>query len=367
MWHPRSERERGQGLPEGTAFFRRILAPAIMALLGPALLFMMGCGKPRPVLSLYTWSDYIKPDLIRRFEREQGCRVVVDTFESNEAMYAKLKAGASGYDVLTPTSYMVSLMFEQGMLLGLDRKLIPNMSHVDPDFLKITVDKTMDHSVPYMLVWSGIAYLEGRVKDVRPTWGMFDRADLKGRMTMFNDMRESIGAALKLLGYSINTVDPKELEAAEAVLLRWKKNLAKFDNEQYKIGLASGEFLLVHAWNGDIFQVRKENPDVRFFIPEEGTIISCDDLVIAKGTKQSALAHAFINFLHDPAVAAENTDFIYYLCPNKDAYPLLAPEIRTNTGIFVKPEIMAKSEIIANLKDATALYVKVWDRVKSAN
>ncbi len=340
---------------------------ATLAVCAVVVLAVCGCGGSRPVLSVYTWSDYIKPSLIRRFEQEQGCRVVIDTFESNEAMYAKLKAGATGYDVLTPTSYMVSLMFDQDMLMRLDRSRLPNLRHVDPEFLKIAFDKTMDHSVPYMLVWSGIAYLEGRVKDVKPTWNMFDRTDLRGRMTMFNDMRESIGAALKSLGYSINTRSEKELGEAEAVLLRWKKNLAKFDNEQYKLGLASGEFLLVHAWNGDVFQVRKENPDVRFFIPEEGTIISCDDLVITKGSKQAALAHAFINFLHDPAVAAENTNFIYYLCPNKDAYPLLAPEIRTNPGIFVKPEIMAKSEIIANMKEANALYIKVWDRVKAAN
>jgi len=363
--------ETGERLIPGTTApsprARQIPARAVLVLMALSLLLVCGCGKSRPVLSVYTWSDYIKPELIRRFERENGCRVVIDTFESNEAMYAKLKAGATGYDILTPTSYMVSLMFDQGMLLALDRNRLSNLSHVDPEFLKITVDKTMDHSVPYMLVWSGIAYLEGRVKDVKPTWNMFDRTDLKGRMTMFNDMRESIGAALKSLGYSINTVNQKELQEAEAVLLRWKKNLAKFDNEQYKLGLASGEFLLVHAWNGDVFQVRKENPDVRFFIPEEGTIISCDDLVIPKSARQVALAYAFINFLHDPKVAAENTNFIDYLCPNKDAYPLLAPEIRNNTGIFVKPEIMAKSEIIANIGGANALYVKVWDRVKSAD
>jgi spermidine/putrescine transport system substrate-binding protein len=346
---------------------RIIPARVVLSLFAISLLWLAGCGKSRPVLSVYTWSDYIKPELVRRFERENDCRVVIDTFESNEAMYAKLKAGATGYDVLTPTSYMVSLMFDQDMLLRLDRTRLPNISHVDPDFLKITVDKTMDHSVPYMLVWSGIAYLAGRVKDVRLSWGMFDRTDLKGRMTMFNDMRESIGAALKFLGHSINTRDEKELREAEAVLLRWKKNLAKFDNEQYKLGLASGEFLLVHAWNGDVFQVRKENPDVRFFIPDEGTIISCDDLVIPKSSRQVALAHAFINFLHDPKVAAENTNFIYYLCPNKDAYPLLAPEIRGNPGIFVKAEVIARSEIIANLGDVNALYIKVWDRVKAAD
>jgi spermidine/putrescine transport system substrate-binding protein len=344
-----------------------IARAAAAAVLCSALFALIGCGKANPTLSVYTWSDYIKPDLVRRFEREHACRVVLDTFESNEAMYAKLKAGASGYDLLTPSSYMVSLMYGQGMLRRLDHGLLPNLAHVDPEYLKMAVDGEMGHSVPYMLVVSGIAYLEGRVKDVVPSWRMFGRTDLAGRMTMFNDMRETIGAALKTLGYSINTTSQGELAEAEGLLLEWKKNIAKFDNEQYKIGLASGEFLLVHAWNGDVFQVRRENPDVRFFVPEEGTIISCDDLVIPADARQVALAHAFINFLHDPAVAAENTRFIYYLCPNKDSYPLLPPEIRDNPGIFIRPDLWQKSEMIADIGAANALYIKVWDRLKSAN
>jgi len=281
-------------------------------------------------------------------------------------MYAKLRAGASGYDLLTPSSYMVSLMHAQGMLRRIDQGLIPNLVHVDPDCLEMAIDKAMDHSVPYMITNTGIAYLGGRVKDVIPSWRMFGRTDLRGRMTMFNDMRETIGAALKSLGYSINTTSEGELAEAETLLLEWKKNLAKFDNEQYKIGLASGEFLLVHAWNGDVFQVRKENPDVRFFVPEEGTIISCDDLVIPADAREAALAHAFIDFLHDPAVAAENTAFIYYLCPNKDSYALLPADIRNNPGIFLAPAVRAKSEMIADIGAANALYIKVWDRLKAA-
>jgi len=348
----------------------RISRSAAAALLVPALVAVLiaqtGCGKAKPVLSVYTWSDYIKPELVRRFEREHACRVVLDTFESNEAMYAKLKAGASGYDLLTPSSYMVSLMHNQGLVRTLDRSLLPNLVHVDPDYLEIAADAEMDHSVPYMITNTGIAYLEGRVKDVVPSWRMFGRTDLRGRMTMFNDMRETIGAALKCLGHSLNSTSEAELAEAETLLLEWKKNLAKFENEQYKIGLASGEFLLVHAYNGDIFQVRKENPDVRFFVPEEGTIISCDDLAIPTAAREVALAHAFINFLHEPAVAAENTEFIYYLCPNKDSYPMLSPEIRDNPGIFLKPEIQARSEMIADIGAANALYIKVWDRLKSS-
>ncbi len=344
------------------------IAAAATALAGllAALFASAACGRPKPVLGLYTWSDYIKPGLVRRFEREHGCRVVVDTFESNEAMYAKLKAGASGYDLLTPSSYMVSLMQAQGMLRPLDHALLPNLVHVDPDYLALAVDRTMDHSVPYMLVVSGIAYLEGRVEDVVPSWRMFGRKDLAGRMTMFNDMRETIGAALKALGHSINTTSEAELAEAEALLVEWKRNIAKFENEQYKIGLASGEFLLVHAWNGDVLQVRQENPDVRFFVPEEGTIISCDDLVIPAGAREPALAHAFIDFLHDPVVAAENTAAIWYLCPNKDSYPLLPEAIRDDPAIFIDPGIRARSEVIADIGAANALYVKVWDRLKSA-
>ncbi len=340
-----------------------ILLPGILVTL--AILCLAACGRTGPVLSVYTWADYIKPDLVKRFEEEHGCRVVIDTFESNEAMYAKLRAGATGYDVLTPTSYMVDVMRSQGMLLDLDPEYLPNLVHVDPEFLKFAIDKTMAYSVPYMQVVSGVAYLEGRVDAVRPTWAVFDRADLKGRMTMFNDMRETIGAALKFLGHSINTTDPGELEQALEVLLRWKRNLAKYDSEQYKNGLASGEFLLVHAWNGDILQVEKEVPEVRFVVPAEGTIVGFDDLVIPRGAVNVDLAHAFINFLHEPEVAAANTEFIRYLCPNKASYPYLGPAIRDNPAIFVAPETLAKSETIANLGEANALYVGIWDRLKT--
>jgi len=335
--------------------------------LGAAFFFTAGCGGGGgPVLRVYTWSDYIKPELVRRFEREHGCRVALDTFESNEAMYAKLKAGAGGYDLLTPSSYMVSLMHGQGMLMTLDHALLPNLAHVDPDYLARAVDGAMDHSVPYMLVVTGIAYLEGRVRDMTPSWTMFGRADLRGRMTMLNDMRETVGAALKALGYSINTTNGDELREAERLLIEWKPNLAKLENEQYKIGLASGEFLLVHGWNGDVFQVAQENPEVRFVVPEEGTIISCDDLVVPAGSAQAGLAHAFINFLHEPRVAAENTEFIHYLCPNRTSYDLLGPETRGNPSIFLDPEVWARSEVIADIGAANALYVKVWDRLKSA-
>jgi spermidine/putrescine transport system substrate-binding protein len=341
---------------------------ALGAAITAAGILSVQCGggkKAVPVLHVYTWSDYIKPELVDRFEIEHNCQVVLDTFDSNEAMYAKLKAGATGYDIITPSSYMVSLMHGQGMLLPLDHGLLPNLRHVDPDYLGIAIDKKMDYSAPYMLTNTGIAYLKSKVKNFEPTWGMFGRADLKGRMVMLNDMRETIGAALKFLGYSLNSTDAGELAKARDMILAWKKNLAKFENEQYKNGIASGEFLLVHGYSGDILQVQAENEDIAFAMPREGGAISCDDLVIAKSAQEVKLAHAFINFLHDPAVAAENTEFTQFLCPNNDSYGLLGKSIRNNPGVFLAPEIKAKCEVLADVGEKNTLYVKVWDEIKN--
>lgn len=338
----------------------------VVLLVAAAVAGLVSCKASKPVLHVYTWADYIKPELITRFEQEKGCQVVIDTFDSNEAMYAKLKAGATGYDVIFPSSYMVRLMFDQGMLQAINRNLVPNLKNIDADYLKIAMDKEMHHSVPYMLTTSGLGYLGSKVENVEASWSMLERTDLKGRMTMLNDMRETLGAALKSLGFSLNTRDERELAAARDVLIRWKRNLAKFENEQYKTGLASGEFLLVHGYSGDIFQVQEENEDIIFVVPKEGTSISCDDMVVPKDAANVELAHAFINFIHDPEVAAENTDFIQYLCPNSASYRFLSEEVLNNPAVFLPEEIREKCEVIEDLGADNAKYTKVWDEMKAA-
>jgi len=261
---------------------------------------------------------------------------------------------------------MVSVLFSQGLLQPLDAARIPNRKHVDPEYLSIALDPQMHHSVPYMLVKTGLAYRKSKVKDPVASWTMLDRADLKGRITLLNDMRETIGAGLKSLGYSLNTTDEKQLAEAREVVIHWKRNAAKFENEQYKSGIASGEFLLVQGYSGDILQVQAENQDVAFMIPQEGTSIACDDLVIPSSAKEVALAHAFIDFLHDPEVAAENTSFLSYLCPNRASYEKLGTEIRGNPAIFVDAAVRARSEVVRDLGADNAKYVKVWDEIKAA-
>lgn len=316
-------------------------------------------------LHVYTWADYVSPDVIAKFEKANDCQVVIDTFDSNETMYAKLKAGATGYDVIFPTSYMILVMEQEGILQELDPARIPNLKNIDPEVLSKVHDRAMKRSVPYTLGYAVIAYRKDKVTDPQPTWAMFDRADLSQRITLFDDMRETIGAALKFLGHSINTRDEAQLAAAKDVLLRWKKNAAKFDNEGYKAGLDSGEFRLVHGYSGDLFQVAQENDKVGILIPREGVTASCDEMVIPKTSKQSPLAHALINFLLDPQVAAENMEWMGYLCPNTEALKLVSKDFLENPAVAIPADIKAKSEVIQDLGPDLAKYTKIWDAVKS--
>lgn len=338
----------------------------LLALL--SLLLLVGCGERKPVLYVYNWADYMADEVIAAFEKAYNCRVVVDTFDSNEAMLAKIKAGGSGYDLIFPSSYMAALMFEQGLLQNIDHDLLPNLGNIDQEYLdNLALDPAMVYSVPYMISNSGVGYRISRVGDIPQSWSVFADESFRGRMTLLNDMRETIGAALKYLGYSLNSVDEQELAEARDVVIAWKRNIAKFDSEGYKPGLASGEFFIVHGYNGDILQVMDENDDVDYFVPGEGTSIACDDMVIPVGARSPELAHAFINFLLDPEQAAINVQEVYFLAPNSAVYPLLPEEMRENESIFLPEEIFLKSEVIRDLGEHLPKWVRVWDEIKAAN
>lgn len=323
-------------------------------------------GNKQTTLRVYSWADYLDPELAARFENENSCKLQIDTFDSNEAMYAKLAAGATGYDVLVPTSYMVKTLIRENRLLALDHAKLANIKHVDAGYLKRALDPAMAHSVPYMMAPTCIAWLASKVSDPVPSYAMFDRADLKGRISLMDDMREVLGAALLSLGFPLNSTDPGQLAKARDVASRWKKNIAKFDNEQYKSGIASGEFHLVQGYAGDLFQVAEENQDIVIKIANEGTAFSCDDLCIPKDATQVDLAHRFINFLTAPEVAAQNMEFIVYRAPNQDAYRLVTEDFRGNEVLFPSDEVFAKCSPIDDLGDAFALWSKTWDEVKAS-
>lgn len=339
-----------------------------------AMALLSGCGRSsteeKPVLHVYNWSDYIAEGLIEQFEEAYGCEVVYDVFDSNEAMYAKLKAGASGYDVIYPSSYFVSMMVKEGMLKPLNKANMPNLANVDPVFLaSVSLDKEMKYSVPYMSGSTGIAYRKDMVEDFEASWSVYERADLAGRMTLLDDIREVMGAALKALGYSLNTTNEAEIEEAADLVIKWKRNIARFDNEGYKAGIASKEFWVVQSYGGDVQQIIDENEDydIVYTLPKEGFSIWEDTMAIPAGADNVELAEKWINFMHSAEVAAANIEYNYYYCPNTSAMPLLSEEILSNEVVFIPAEKMAKGEQTLDLGEDLAKYVKAWDRVKAAN
>jgi spermidine/putrescine transport system substrate-binding protein len=323
------------------------------------------CGNSKPKLHIYNWSDYFAPDTLKIFEERYNCRVVYDVFESNEAMYAKLKAGASGYDVVFPTSYQAMLMHQEGMIETLDHAKIPNIQNIDPEFLQIVaLDKELNYSLPYMTGTSGLAVNKDKVGSYEASWSIYDRTDLKGRMTLLNDYREVLGAALKYLGYSLNTRDPKEVAAAGEVVKRWKANIAKFASDEYKPGMASGEFYVAMGYSGDIMQIM-EGGKIEYSLPREGFSFWSDDMVILKDAPNKDLAYAFVNFLSDPEIAAKNMEFNYYKSPNTGAYKLVSSEMRDDPMVFVPEETMKHGEQITPLGKDDQLYMDAWSKIKS--
>lgn len=340
---------------------------AFLAAAAALSLFILSCGSGKNELHIYNWADYMNPAVIDKFEKEYNCKVVINYFDSNEALYAKLKAGASGYDILFPTSYMSKLMFEQKMIRPLDHSKLKNIKNIDVNFIKKGLDPEMKYSVPYMMTFTGIAYNKTKVKNFKASWSMYERADLAGRMTLLNDLREVIGAALKYNGYRYNSTDDKELEKAMNTVIKWKKNIAKFDVDEAKRGLSSGEFFLIQVYNGDALQLINENPDLAFATPVEGTTLSQDDFVIPETAKNADLAYKFIDFMLEPENSKVNMEFVYYLSPNKEAQKLMSEEFMFDPAINPPKAVLDKSDFLKDLGENNSKYSIIWDKIKSSN
>lgn len=337
----------------------------IFFLLCISLLFC-SCGKSKPRLHIFTWADFFNIEVIEQFERENNCEIILDTFDSNESMYAKLKLGASGYDLILPSNYFLEIMHRQKLIQPIDLALVPNFKYFDGKLFLILDREMLNYGIPYTITFSGIGWRRDKIIDIQRSWSVFGSEQFKGRMTMLNDLREALGAALRYLGYSVNTQNLNELQEAKQLLISWKRQLAKFESEQYKNGIASGEYLVVQGYSGDILQVMEENKNVDFVAPEEGGAVSIDFLVIPKAAKNKELAHKFINFLYEPDIAAKNMNFTCFLSPNVAAYDQVNDVIKKHMTLFLSEENLKKSELIQNLGAELAAYNRAWEEVKAA-
>lgn len=283
-------------------------------------------SKGEKVLYLYNWTYYTPDEVLAQFEQEFGCKVKVDSYASNEEMYAKIKGGAKGYDIVIPSQDFCSIMIKQGMFREIDQSKMTNKSHINPVVLqKATYDPNMKYCVPYYFGAAGISVNKTKVSgDYERSWGIFADKRFAGHATMMDDMREVMGDALVHLGYSVNSLDDAELKAAKDLIEKeWKPNLVKFDAEGFGKSFASGDFWLCQGYAEVIYgevSEEKQEDTIDFFIPEEGGPGYLDSMCILKTAPHYELANEFINFIHRPEVYAKFLDAFRFPCfVNMDA------------------------------------------------
>ena len=287
----------------------RLRAAALPALLGLGILgapfVLVGLpASPDRVLNVYIWSAYLPPETVRAFEAREGVRVNVDLYDSNEALLAKMQAGTSGYDVICPSNYAVETLVHQGLLRPLDHSLLPHLANVDPFYLDRDFDPGNRHSTPYFAGTCGIGYRRSRVGDV-DSWEALWDPRFRGRVLMVDDPRETLGAALRRLGLSVNTVDEAPLRQAQRLLIEQKPLVLAYDSANFEDTLLAGDVWLAQGWSGEFARVIDIDPDIAYVIPKEGSTAFLDNLAIPASAPHPALAHRFLDFVMEAEVAAE--------------------------------------------------------------
>jgi spermidine/putrescine transport system substrate-binding protein len=318
-----------------------------------------------PRLNFYNWSYYIADETIPTFEQEFGVRVRYDNFSSNSELLAKLQAGASGYDIAVPSDYMVQIMTNLSLLQPLRMENIPNFENIDPRFKNLPFDPDNQYSIPYQWGTTGLAINTRFVTEEVNSWGVLWDERYRGRISILDDMRSGLVPALKILGYSVNTTSEDELREARDLMFDQKPLVRTYSSETYMDLLKAGDIWIAQGWSGDIFQVTKDNPDVIFIIPKEGSYVWVDNLIIPRGAPNRTTAEAFINYLLRPEVSAAITNYTGYSSPNRAALPFIDSELLADISMYPPDEVMERLEFMVDVGQATLLYNRMWNEVKA--
>lgn len=322
-------------------------------------------------LNIFTWADYWPEDeennVIADFEAACGVQVTLTTYASNEELAAKLRAGNSGYDLVLPSDYMVDTLIKEERLLKLDKSALPNMANLDPAQMSLYYDPSNDYSIPFQYGMTGIGYNTQEVTTKPDSWAaLFEPSQFEGyaqRFSMLDDERETIGAALKYKGYSVNSTDPAQLAEAKQLLEAQKCGLSSYDSESYTQSLAGGEIVMAHAWNGNTSLAREENADIDWFVPKEGGVIWQDNLAIPADAPHPYTAHVFINNVLDGQIGARITNYTYYLTPNTASEPLINEAVK-QIQYYPTEELRQRLEYIERQGDPR-LYSDIWTEIQA--
>jgi putrescine transport system substrate-binding protein len=361
-------------------FFARLRLPALCLAALPAL------AVAEPEVHIFIWSDYLAEDTLPNFQAKTGVKPIMDVYDSNEILEAKLLAGKSGYDIVVPTARPFGArQVKTGIFQPLDKTKLPSLGNIDPQILQSIegVDKGNAHLVPYMWGTTGLGVNLDKVKaalgDDVPldSWGLvFDpekAKKLKGcGISLMDDATEVFAAALSYLGKDPNSSDQKDLDAAAELIKKVQPYIRYFHSSQYINDMANGDTCVAHGYSGDIFQARDRADEagkgvkIGYIIPKEGAVIWVDVLAIPKDAPHPEQAHAFIEYLLDPKVIADASNFVHYANPNLKSKELLDPEVRDDPAVYPTDEVKKRLFVLAERADKDLRSInRVWTRLKA--
>ncbi|MDR1533168.1 MAG: ABC transporter substrate-binding protein [Clostridiales bacterium] len=339
----------------------RVLAPALV--LAVLLSGCTGGGDDQVTLNVYNWGEYIDEDILATFTEETGIAVNYDTYATNEDMYAKLKSGGVSYDIAIPSDYMVQRMIDEDMLETLDPDNIPNLQYIFGWLKELEYDPGCVYSVPYMWGTLGILYNTDLVDDPVDSWNILWDEKYSGQIFMYNSQRDSFAVALKKLGYSLNTRDLTELEAAKAELILQAPLVRAYLGDTVRDSMIGNEAALAVVYSGDAIYCIENNPALAYAVPREGSNVWCDAVVIPKGSLHKAEAEKFIDFLCRTDISLKNTEYIGYSTVNTQTFDLLPAEMREDPAYWPGEDIFRICEVFVDLGSFLKEYDRAWTEV----
>ncbi len=339
---------------------RKIAAGAI------ALALATGAAQAEGKLSLYNWGDYINPEVLTRFGEEFGVEVSLDIYGSNEEMLAKIQAGATGYDIVFPSVHMHDIMFQLGLLAETNIGAHPDFKNIDPQFIRAKTDPEAKYCLPYAWGNVGIVYNKQKVPDGIKSWAdLFALAEKGEKISLLDDLRETIGIGHIVNGTSVNSIDEAEIEAAAKYILDRVKNVSAFTYDSIPL-VQSGDLAAAHWYVGANIFV-KQAPDIlAYVIPEEGATMYQEDLCVLASAPNKENAIKFLEFYLRPEIAALNVSQQMNGTPNIPAQDLIPEEIASNPSIYPPPDVLAKLQIFEDLGRDLQLYDREWTKIKTA-
>ena len=318
---------------------------------------------------VYNWGEYLDPEVLTIFEEETGIDVVYEEFETNEILYPKISSGAIAYDVICPSDYMIQRMIENNLLAEIDFDNIPNIKNIGKDYMEQSrqFDPENKYSVPYCWGTVGILYNKTMVKEPVTSWSILWDEKYKDNILMQDSVRDAFGVTLKYLGHSLNSTDLDELTEARDLLIKQKPLVQAYVIDQVRDKMIGNEAAIGVIYSGEAIYTQKENPDLEYVIPEEGSNIWIDSWVIPKNAENKENGEKFINFLCRPDIALKNFEYITYSTPNVEARNLIEDESIRNSEIafpdLSKYENLETFQYLGTEADQT--YGELWNQVKS--